>query len=60
MLANTRLGDAGKYTCVAVNAAGEHQKDFDLSVYGEFFLDQYLKDIIIIQVTVENNLCMVW
>lgn len=48
MLANTRLGDAGKYTCVAVNAAGEHQKDFDLSVYGEFFLDQYLKDIIII------------
>ncbi|XP_040215726.1 hemicentin-1 isoform X1 [Rana temporaria] len=33
MLANTRIGDAGKYTCVAVNAAGEHQKDFDLSVY---------------------------
>ncbi|XP_018408468.1 PREDICTED: hemicentin-1 [Nanorana parkeri] len=32
-LANTRVRDAGKYTCVAVNAAGENQKDFDLSVY---------------------------
>ncbi|KAM5147900.1 hemicentin-1 [Mantella aurantiaca] len=32
-LANTQVGDAGKYTCVAVNAAGENQKDFDLTVY---------------------------
>ncbi|KAG8436526.1 hypothetical protein GDO86_007581 [Hymenochirus boettgeri] len=32
-LTNAQIGDAGKYTCVAVNAAGEHQKDFDLSVY---------------------------
>ncbi|KAM4642152.1 hemicentin-1 [Discoglossus pictus] len=32
-LNNAQLGDAGKYTCVAVNAAGEQQKDFDLSVH---------------------------
>ncbi|XP_075038771.1 hemicentin-1 [Mixophyes fleayi] len=32
-VANAQVGDSGKYTCVAVNAAGEQQKDFDLSVY---------------------------
>ncbi|XP_053325662.1 hemicentin-1 [Spea bombifrons] len=32
-LTNARIGDTGKYTCVAVNAAGEQLKDFDLSVY---------------------------
>ncbi|KAM8931068.1 hemicentin-1 [Pelodytes ibericus] len=31
-LTNAQIGDTGKYTCVAVNAAGEQQKDFDLSV----------------------------
>ncbi|CAH2311914.1 hemicentin-1 isoform X2 [Pelobates cultripes] len=32
-LKNAQIGDTGRYTCVAVNAAGEQQKDFDLSVY---------------------------
>eukprot|EP00079_Xenopus_tropicalis_P024320 XP_012816895.1 PREDICTED: hemicentin-1 [Xenopus tropicalis] len=32
-LTNAQVGDAGKYTCVAVNAAGEQQTDYDLSVY---------------------------
>ncbi|KAM9324527.1 hemicentin-1 [Gastrophryne carolinensis] len=32
-IANVQLEDTGKYTCVAVNAAGDQQKDFDLSVY---------------------------
>ncbi|KAM4722858.1 hemicentin-1 [Rhinophrynus dorsalis] len=32
-LSNAQVGDAGKYTCVAVNAAGEQQKEIDLSVY---------------------------
>ncbi|MEE6496324.1 hypothetical protein FKM82_002300 [Ascaphus truei] len=32
-LTNAQIGDAGKYTCVAVNAAGEQQKDIDLSVH---------------------------
>ncbi|XP_075689566.1 hemicentin-1 [Rhinoderma darwinii] len=30
---NAQVGDSGKYTCVALNAAGEQQKDFDLSVF---------------------------
>lgn len=29
------MSDTGKYTCVAVNAAGEKQRDMDLRVYGE-------------------------
>ncbi|XP_056379622.1 hemicentin-1 isoform X2 [Hyla sarda] len=32
-LTNAQVGDSGKYTCVALNAAGEQQKDFDLSVF---------------------------
>ncbi|XP_068096243.1 hemicentin-1 isoform X2 [Hyperolius riggenbachi] len=31
--ANAQIGNSGKYTCVALNAAGEQQKDFYLSVY---------------------------
>ncbi|XP_063796284.1 hemicentin-1 isoform X2 [Pseudophryne corroboree] len=33
LLTSSQVGDSGKYTCVAVNAAGEQQKDFDLSVF---------------------------
>ncbi|KAM3915384.1 hemicentin-1 [Leptodactylus fuscus] len=32
-LTNAQVGDSGKYTCVALNAAGEQQRDFDLSVF---------------------------
>ncbi|XP_069497466.1 hemicentin-1 isoform X2 [Ambystoma mexicanum] len=32
-LTNAQIGDTGKYTCVAVNAAGEKQRDIDLRVY---------------------------
>ncbi|KAG9483371.1 hypothetical protein GDO78_009341 [Eleutherodactylus coqui] len=32
-LSKAQVGDSGKYTCVALNAAGEQQKDFDLSVF---------------------------
>lgn len=28
--------DTGTYTCVAVNAGGEQQREYDLRVYGEF------------------------
>lgn len=28
--------DTGTYTCVAVNAGGEQQRQYDLKVYGEF------------------------
>ena len=34
-LISAQISDAGKYTCVAVNAAGEKQRDFDLRVHGE-------------------------
>lgn len=27
--------DTGTYTCVAVNAGGEQQREYDLRVYGE-------------------------
>ncbi|XP_063057327.1 hemicentin-1 isoform X2 [Engraulis encrasicolus] len=30
---STLVSDAGRYTCVAVNAGGETQKDYDLKVY---------------------------
>ncbi|NXL89730.1 HMCN1 protein, partial [Alectura lathami] len=32
-LTSAQIGDTGKYTCVAVNAAGESQRDIDLRVY---------------------------
>uniref|UniRef100_A0A8C2UJN2 Hemicentin-1 n=1 Tax=Coturnix japonica TaxID=93934 RepID=A0A8C2UJN2_COTJA len=33
MLTSAQISDTGKYACVAVNAAGESQKDIDLRVY---------------------------
>ncbi|POI29138.1 hypothetical protein CIB84_007112, partial [Bambusicola thoracicus] len=33
VLTSAQISDTGKYTCVAVNAAGESQKDTDLRVY---------------------------
>ncbi|OXB72513.1 UNVERIFIED_CONTAM: hypothetical protein H355_016382 [Colinus virginianus] len=33
VLTSAQISDAGKYTCVAVNAAGESQRDIDLRVY---------------------------
>nr|XP_014344645.1 PREDICTED: hemicentin-1 [Latimeria chalumnae] len=32
-LTSAQISDTGKYTCVAVNAAGEQQRDIDLRVY---------------------------
>ncbi|NWX99119.1 HMCN1 protein, partial [Nothoprocta ornata] len=32
-LTSVQISDTGKYTCVAVNAAGESQRDIDLRVY---------------------------
>ncbi|XP_067391212.1 hemicentin-1 isoform X2 [Emydura macquarii macquarii] len=32
-LTSAQMSDTGKYTCVAVNAAGEKQRDIDLRVY---------------------------
>ncbi|XP_043941249.1 hemicentin-1 [Protopterus annectens] len=32
-LTSTQISDTGKYTCVAVNAAGEQQRDFTLRVH---------------------------
>ncbi|XP_011246353.1 hemicentin-1 isoform X3 [Mus musculus] len=32
-LTSAQMSDAGRYTCVAVNAAGEKQRDIDLRVY---------------------------
>lgn len=32
---NTREGDAGRYTCVATNEAGETLKHYEVKVYGE-------------------------
>ncbi|KAJ0032742.1 hypothetical protein NQD34_002823 [Periophthalmus magnuspinnatus] len=32
-LSSAQVGDTGRYTCVAVNAGGEQQKYYDLSVY---------------------------
>ncbi|XP_014802303.1 PREDICTED: hemicentin-1 [Calidris pugnax] len=32
-LSSAQISDTGKYTCVAVNAAGESQRDIDLRVY---------------------------
>ncbi|XP_019355735.1 hemicentin-1 isoform X2 [Alligator mississippiensis] len=32
-LTSAQISDTGKYTCVAVNAAGERQRDIDLRVY---------------------------
>lgn len=36
-LTSAQISDTGRYTCVAVNAAGEKQRDIDLRVYGEIF-----------------------
>eukprot|EP00076_Gallus_gallus_P024036 XP_015146072.1 hemicentin-1 isoform X2 [Gallus gallus] len=33
VLTSAQISDTGKYTCVAVNAAGESQRDIDLRVY---------------------------
>ncbi|XP_019904855.2 hemicentin-1 isoform X2 [Esox lucius] len=32
-LTSAQVTDTGKYTCVAINAGGEQQKDYDLTVY---------------------------
>ncbi|XP_073903349.1 hemicentin-1 isoform X3 [Castor canadensis] len=37
VLTSAQISDTGKYTCVAVNAAGEKQRDINLRVYGETF-----------------------
>ncbi|OWK57262.1 Hemicentin-1 [Lonchura striata] len=37
-LPSAQLSDTGTYTCVAVNAAGESQRDIDLRVYGHLVL----------------------
>lgn len=29
------VSDTGRYTCVAVNAGGEQQREYDLKVYGK-------------------------
>lgn len=34
-LKSALVSDTGKYTCVAVNAGGEQQREYDLKVYGE-------------------------
>lgn len=41
-LASAQISDTGRYTCVAVNAAGEKQRDIDLRVYGETFESSFL------------------
>ncbi|XP_053098888.1 hemicentin-1 isoform X3 [Hemicordylus capensis] len=33
VLTSTQISDAGRYTCVAINAAGEKQRDIDLRVH---------------------------
>lgn len=35
-LSSALVTDTGTYTCVAVNAGGEQQREYDLRVYGEF------------------------
>lgn len=35
---SAQVSDAGHYTCVAVNAGGEQQKEYDLHVYGELLI----------------------
>lgn len=37
------VADAGTYTCVAVNAGGDTQREFDLRVYGEFIHSRVCK-----------------
>ena len=37
VLTSAQISDTGKYTCVAVNAEGESQRDIGLRVYGEIF-----------------------
>lgn len=44
-LSSAQVSDTGRYTCVAVNAGGEQQREYDLRVYGEkitilLFLDR--------------------
>lgn len=35
---SAQVSDAGGYTCVAVNAGGEQQREYDLHVYGEILV----------------------
>ncbi|KAL6046704.1 hypothetical protein STEG23_004404 [Scotinomys teguina] len=37
-LTSAQMSDTGRYTCVAVNAAGEKQRDIDLRVYDSVVL----------------------
>jgi len=34
-LNSAQVSDTGRYTCVAVNAGGEQQREYSLSVYGK-------------------------
>lgn len=35
---NAKVEDAGRYTCVATNEAGETLKHYEVKVYGEFLM----------------------
>lgn len=39
---SARLGDKARYQCSVMNTAGKQSKDFNLSVYGECGLRQFL------------------
>lgn len=41
---SARLGDKARYQCSVMNTAGKQSKDFNLSVYGEGFILQILKN----------------
>lgn len=41
---SARLGDKARYQCSVMNTAGKQSKDFNLSVYGEGFILQSLKN----------------
>lgn len=34
------MSDTGRYKCVAANTAGEHEKEFDVTVHGRLFEGQ--------------------
>lgn len=41
-ITSAQISDTGKYVCVAVNAAGEQQRDIDLRVYGNIITNFHL------------------